>query len=93
MNEIQESLIQAMDLLSNHSVVAASSVLLLDAKITKVEDSNVGLYTISSANRSFVAQAVNMNYDYQEGDRVYVLVSVRDNIIGSNRIILGKKLQ
>lgn len=86
MNEIQNSLFEAMKVFAETATANSESTITIQGEITEVSDAGKGEYLVKYLGNTFSAYA-NSNVAYSVGDVVYVLVP--DGDFSKNKIILS----
>lgn len=72
MNELQQSILEAINVLSKANDVNNVQTITIEATIESVDDAVKGIYTVNYMNNVF--QAYSNGNSYQKGQQVYVLV-------------------
>lgn len=86
MNEIQNSLFEAMKVFAETAAANSESTITIQGAITEVSDAGKGEYLVEYLGNTFSAYA-NSNVAYSVGDVVYVLVP--DGDFSKNKVILS----
>ena len=86
MNEIQNSLFEAMKVFAESAAANSESTITIQGAITAVTDAGKGEYSIEYLGNTITAYA-NSNVTYSVGDVVYVLVP--DGDFSNNKVILS----
>ena len=87
MNDIQNSLFEAMKQFSDYASANASSTLTVECEILECVDEGQGLYKVGYLGNTFTVHANNANVTYSVGEKVYVLVP--DGDFTKEKIIFG----
>ena len=87
MNEIQNSLFEAMKQFSDYASANSNSTLTVECDIQELVDEGRGLYRVGYLGNSFTVHTNNVNTTYSVGDKVYVLVP--DGDFTKDKIIFG----
>lgn len=74
MNEIQNSILDAWNLVADAAVRKSQNTLTIEAKILDIDDSGLNSYKVEYMGSKFKAYATNQTVTYAVGDKVYVLV-------------------
>ena len=86
MNELQNSLFEAMKVFSDYTAANSDATITIQATITSIIDAGTGEYSVEYLGNIFSVYA-NSNVTYSVGDVVYVLVPDRD--FSKNKVILS----
>ena len=86
MNELQNSLFEAMKVFSDYTAANSDATITIQATITSVVDAGTGEYSVEYLGNTFSVYA-NSNVTYSVGDVVYVLVP--DGDFSKNKVILS----
>lgn len=86
-NDLQQSLLDSMQLLSQNAVTHDNSVKSIKATIVKTIDEGLNTYTVSYGGNQFEATASSTGVKYQTGDIVYVLIP--DGDFSQKKLIIG----
>lgn len=86
MNELQNSLFEAMKVFSDYTVANSDATITIQAAITSIVDAGTGEYSVEYLGNTFSVYA-NSNVTYSVGDVVYVLVP--DGDFSKNKVILS----
>ena len=73
-NDINSSLISAIELLAQKNDSSISTTLTIEATVTATLDSSIGAYTVKYMDSKFTAYALSPDITYSVDDKVYVLV-------------------
>ena len=85
-NELQQSMLDAMQLLSTKAANSTDATLTVKCTITDIVDAGLGLYEVEYGDNKFNAYT-NSNISYKVNDNVYVLVPGGD--FSQQKMILG----
>ena len=86
MNELQNSLFEAMKVFSDYTAANSDATITIQAAITSIVDAGTGEYSVEYLGNTFSVYA-NSNVTYSVGDVVYVLVP--DGDFSKNKVILS----
>lgn len=86
MNELQNSLFEAMKVFSDYTAANSDATITIQATITSIVDAGTGEYSVEYLGNTFSVYA-NSNVTYSVGDVVYVLVP--DGDFSKNKVILS----
>lgn len=86
MNELQNSLFEAMKVFSDYTAANSDATITIQAAITSIIDAGTGEYSVEYLGNTFSVYA-NSNVTYSVGDVVYVLVP--DGDFSKNKVILS----
>ena len=86
MNDIQNSLFEAIKLFADNSVQNSNATITIKAEIVDIVNPTKGIYKVKYLNDSLIAQT-NSDTQYSVGDLVYVLVP--DGDFSKDKIIVG----
>ena len=86
MNELQNSLFEAMKVFSDYTAANSDATITIQAAITSIVDAGTGEYSVEYLGNTFSVYA-NSNVTYSVGDIVYVLVP--DGDFSKNKVILS----
>ena len=87
MNEIQNSLFEAMKVFSDKTLQKDNSTKIIQAETTSIIDVGLGKYEVKYLENTFSAHTNNQNSSFAIGDIVYVLIP--NGNFSENKIILG----
>lgn len=86
-NDLQQSLLNSIELLSQTAVSQDNAVKSIKATIVDIKDEGLNTYTVSYGGNQFEASATSLNVKYQTGDVVYVLIP--DGDFSQKKLIMG----
>ncbi len=86
MNELQNSLFEAMKVFSDYTAANSDATITIQAAITSIVDAGTGEYSVEYLGNTFSVYA-NSNITYSVGDVVYILVP--DGDFSKNKVILS----
>lgn len=86
MNELQNSLFEAMKVFSDYTAANSDATITIQATITSIVDAGTGEYSVEYLGNTFSVYA-NSNVTYSVGDVVYILVP--DGDFSKNKVILS----
>lgn len=86
MNELQNSLFEAMKVFSDYTAANSDATITIQAAITSIVDAGTGEYSVEYLGNTFSVYA-NSNVTYSVGDVVYILVP--DGDFSKNKVILS----
>lgn len=86
MNELQNSLFEAMKVFSDYTAANSDATITIQAAIASIVDAGTGEYSVEYLGNTFSVYA-NSNVTYSVGDVVYVLVP--DGDFSKNKVILS----
>lgn len=87
MSSLQECLIEAMNTVSTSNIANQATTITIECEILDVIDLGVGLYSVKYLGNIFKVYSNNINYIYNKGDKVYVLVP--NGNFGKEKFIIG----
>ena len=86
-NDLQQSLLNSMQILSETAVNQDNAVKSIKATIVNIKDEGLNIYTVSYGGNQFEASATSSSVKYQTGDIVYVLIP--DGDFSQKKLIIG----
>lgn len=87
MNELQESLLKAADILATYKEKQSNATTTVNCQIIEILDKDIGLYKVQYLGGTFSAYSNNNKINYKINDNVYVLIP--DGDFNKPKYILG----
>lgn len=90
MSRIENTVLEAIDILTKANIDNKKNDVVIMAKITSCQDKNIGKYRCNYQGAVFSAYSSHPILTYDEGDNVYIL-NVAEDVTGNSKIIIGKR--
>lgn len=87
--EFSNKLLETMSVIAQNAITNEKITKVIDAKVVKMKDSSVGLYTVNYENQILEAYSNNLSVKYKTDDIVYVLC--KDGSLDGSLVIVGSK--